>query len=114
MSEIPPTSIKLHQKSHILEIEFTDQSHYELPCEYLRVFSPSAEVRVAKSRGNWIRGKENVAITKIEPIGQYAVRLVFDDGHHSGIYSWKTLRELGENQDSNWQLYCQQTKPEII
>ena len=108
MSEMAPTQIKLHRKSRLLEIHFDDASHYELPCEYLRVFSPSAEVRAAKNRGESIVGKQSVTINRVEPVGQYAVRLVFDDGHDSGIYSWNTLIQLGENFTSNWQDYCQQ------
>ncbi len=108
MSDVLATHISLHQKSRILEIHFSDATIYELPCEYLRVFSPSAEVRVAKNRGECITGKELVGINRIEPIGQYAIRLVFDDGHKSGIYSWKTLKDLGENFTTNWQDYQHQ------
>ena len=108
MSDIVPTQIKLHQKSRLLEVHFNDQTSYKLPCEYLRVYSPSAEVRAAKNRGETIVGKQQVNISSIEPMGQYAVRLVFDDGHESGIYSWGTLKNLGENYDKNWQDYIQQ------
>ena len=108
MSEIVPTQIKLHQKSRFLEVHFDDQSSYTLPYEYLRVYSPSAEVRAAKNRGEIVVGKQQVNIDGIEPVGQYAVRLTFDDGHDSGIYSWKTLQHLGENYDKYWQDYAQQ------
>ena len=108
MSEIVPTQIKLHQKSRLLEVHFNDQTSYKLPCEYLRVYSPSAEVRAAKNRGETIVGKEQVSINSIEPVGQYAIRLAFDDGHDSGIYSWKTLKNLGENYSNYWQDYVQQ------
>ena len=108
MSEVVPTQIKLHQKSRLLEVHFNDQTSYKLPCEYLRVFSPSAEVRAAKNRGETIVGKERVSIDSIDPVGQYAVRLIFDDGHDSGIYSWKTLKNLGENYSNYWQDYVQQ------
>jgi DUF971 family protein/molybdopterin converting factor small subunit len=108
MSEMVPTQIKLHQKTRLLEVHFSDQTSYKLPCEYLRVYSPSAEVRAAKNRGETIVGKEQVNISSIEPVGQYAVRLVFDDGHDSGIYSWKTLKNLGENYPNYWQDYVQQ------
>lgn len=108
MSDIIPTHIAVHQKSREFEIHFNDGTEYHLPFEYLRVFSPSAEVRVAKKRGELIRGKESVNISKVEPIGSYAVRIVFDDGHDSGIYSWKVLQELSENQQQNWQQYQQQ------
>ena len=83
MSEVVPTQIKLHQKSRLLEVHFNDQTSYKLPCEYLRVYSPSAEVRAAKNRGETIVGKEQVSINSIEPVGQYAIRLAFDDGHDS-------------------------------
>lgn len=108
MSEVVPTQIKLHQKSRLLEVHFNDQTSYKLPCEYLRVFSPSAEVKAAKNRGETIVGKERVSIDSIDPVGQYAVRLIFDDGHDSGIYSWKTLKNLGENYSNYWQDYVQQ------
>lgn len=100
-----PTDIKLHQKSRILEISFDDGARFELPCEYLRVFSTSAEVQAAKERGEVISGKEEVNITKIEPVGSYAVTLTFDDGHDTGIFSWNTLYELGRDYDKNWQDY---------
>jgi DUF971 family protein/molybdopterin converting factor small subunit len=100
-----PTDIKLHQKSRILEISFDDGARFELPCEYLRVLSTSAEVQAAKERGEVISGKEDVNITKIEPVGTYAVNLVFDDGHDTGIFSWNTLYELGRDYDKNWQDY---------
>jgi DUF971 family protein/molybdopterin converting factor small subunit len=97
-----PTEINLHQRSRILSIGFDDGKTFELPCEYLRVFSKAAEVRAMDQP---VTGKEAVNITRIEPQGQYAVRLVFDDGHDTGIYSWDTLYSLGENKDANWQTY---------
>jgi DUF971 family protein len=101
-----PTEIKLHQTSRRLEVAFEDGTHFELPCEYLRVFSPSAEVRGhGPGTGTLVTGKENVNITAIEPVGNYAVRLVFDDGHATGLYSWNILHELGVNQETNWQDY---------
>lgn len=108
MSDIHPTHIAVHQQSRQFEIHFSDGSEYALPIEYLRVFSPSAEVRVAKQRGELIRGKEQVNILKVEPMGSYAVRIVFDDGHDSGVYSWSTLKQLGEQFEPNWQQYQQQ------
>ncbi len=103
---IHPTEIKLHQTSRLLEVAFEDGARFELPCEYLRVFSPSAEVRGhGPGSGVLVTGKENVNITAIEPVGNYAVRLVFDDGHSTGLYSWNVLHELGANQESNWQDY---------
>ena len=100
-----PTQLSLHRQSRNLELSFDDGSHFTLPCEYLRVSSPSAEVRVAESRGETITGKESVNITRIVPVGNYAVRLVFDDGHDTGVYSWETLYELGRSYEKNWRSY---------
>ncbi len=101
--EIPvPIEINLHQKSHLLAIRFSDGASYELPCEYLRVFSTAAEVKASNQP---VTGKEKINIDKIEPQGQYAIRLVFDDGHDTGIFSWETLYALGKNRDKNWQDY---------
>ena len=103
---IRPTDIKLHQKSRMLEVHFEDGSHFEMPCEYLRVYSPSAEVR-GHGPGQEVlqTGKEHVNIDAIEPVGTYAVVFRFDDGHHTGIYSWDTLYDLGSNKSSNWKEY---------
>lgn len=105
---VRPTDIKLHQKSRVLEVAFDDGSHFNLPCEYLRVYSPSAEVR-GHSPGQEVLqiGKENVNITQIEPVGSYAVCLFFDDGHSTGIYSWDWLHNLGTNQESLWKQYLE-------
>jgi DUF971 family protein len=101
-----PTEIKLHQQSRILEVAFNDGSRFEMPCEYLRVFSPSAEVRGHGPGQEVLQvGKKNVEIKAIEPVGQYAVVLVFSDGHDSGIYSWDYLYDLGRKQDFYWQAY---------
>jgi DUF971 family protein/molybdopterin converting factor small subunit len=105
MSEITPTHIALHQQSRELEIHFSDGGQYHLPCEYLRVFSPSAEVKAAKNRGEIVRGKQDVNINAIEPMGSYAVRIIFDDGHDSGVYSWSTLKQLSEQHEDNWKQY---------
>lgn len=103
---IRPTEIKLHQGSRRLEVAFEDGARFDLPCEYLRVFSPSAEVRGhGPGSETLVIGKENVNITAIEPIGNYAVRLVFDDGHATGLYSWSVLYDLGTEQARNWQDY---------
>ena len=103
---IRPTEIKLHQASRLLEVAFEDGSHFELPCEYLRVFSPSAEVRGhGPGTATLVTGKEKVNISAIEPVGNYAVKLVFDDGHSTGLYSWNVLHDLGVEQESNWQDY---------
>lgn len=103
-----PTEIRLHKKSRILELVYPDDSRYELSCEYLRVHSPSAEVR-GHGPGQEVLmvGKESVAITAIEPVGRYAVRLRFSDGHDSGLYTWQYLRELCEGRDENWQSYLE-------
>lgn len=97
-----PTEIKLHAKSRMLTIGFDDGAVFELPCEYLRVFSKAAEVRTADRP---ITGKEGVNISSIEPQGQYAIRVVFDDGHDTGIFSWDTLYTLGRDQEKNWADY---------
>ncbi|HEX9628017.1 MAG TPA: DUF971 domain-containing protein [Acidiferrobacterales bacterium] len=105
-TSVRPTDIKLHQKSHVLEIAFDDGSHFKLPCEFLRVYSPSAEVRGHGPGQEVLQlGKENVNITQIEPVGSYAICLHFDDGHSTGIYSWDLLRSLGENQEQLWAQY---------
>lgn len=105
-NKVYPTTINLHQKSKVLEIDFDDGKSYTLPCEYLRVHSPSAEVR-GHAPGQEVlqTGKEAVNIVAIEPIGEYAVRLVFDDAHNSGLYSWNYLYDLGKNRIEKWQEY---------
>jgi DUF971 family protein len=98
-----PTEIVLHQQSKVLEVSFDDGSQFRLPCELLRVYSPSADVRGhGPGQGVLQLGKENVNIKTIEPVGHYAVKLVFDDGHDTGIYSWDYLHELGSHQDEMW------------
>lgn len=97
-----PTEINLHQKSRILAVTFSDGQKFEFPCEYLRVFSRAADVRALQQP---VTGKEDVNISKIEPVGHYALRLHFDDGHDTGAYSWNTLYELGLKQEKNWQEY---------
>ncbi len=101
-----PTNIALHQKSRVLELTWPDDVVHRLPCEYLRVYSPSAEVRGhAPGQETLQLGKENVNITAIEPVGNYAVKLVFDDSHDSGLYDWGLLRELGDNYEKHWNDY---------
>ena len=101
-----PTEIKLHQKSRILEIAFEDGSVFELPCEYLRVYSPSAEVRGhGPDQGVLQVGKEDVTITAIRPVGHYAIAPSFNDGHDSGIYTWELLYNLGRRQTELWNEY---------
>jgi len=101
-----PSAIKLHQKSRVLEISFADGKTFPLPCEFLRVYSPSAEVR-GHGPGQEVlqAGKKNVEITHIEPVGNYAIQLTFSDGHATGIYSWDLLYDYGLHQEQMWQLY---------
>jgi DUF971 family protein len=101
-----PVSINLLQKSRLLVIEYSDGAKFELGCELLRVYSPSAEVRGHGPGQEVLQvGKENVNIREIEPMGHYAVRLVFDDGHESGIYTWDYLYDLGARRDEYWRRY---------
>ena len=106
-----PTEIILHKKSKTLEVRFAANECFILPCEYLRVFSPSAEVR-GHGIGNekCVVGKEQVNILAIEPVGNYAIKPIFSDGHQSGIFSWETLYDLGLNQEKNWQSYLEKVK----
>lgn len=106
MNTPQPTDIKLLQKSRILELAFDNGDKFYLPCEYLRVYSPSAEVQGhGQGQVQWPRNKQDVNIIAIEPVGQYAIKLVFDDEHNTGIYSWQYLYELASNQEENWQTY---------
>ena len=110
MTQIPrPTEIRLRKSAGVVAVTFDDGSRYELPFEYLRVFSPSAEVR---GHGTEILqvGKEKVKVVAVEPVGSYAVRLKFDDGHDTGLYSWPVLHELGVNQKENWERYLKRLK----
>jgi len=101
-----PTEIKLHQKTRALEISFADGKTFLLPCEFLRVYSPSAEVR-GHGPGQEVlqAGKKNVEITQIEPAGSYAIQFTFSDGHSTGIYSWDLLYDYGLHQQAMWQRY---------
>ena len=99
-----PTDISIHRWSRTLAIAFDDGVAYELPCEYLRVFSKAAEVRTMDRP---VTGKEEVNIERVEPQGRYAVRIVFDDGHDTGIYSWDSLYTLGADREKNWTEYLQ-------
>ncbi|MBY0484263.1 MAG: DUF971 domain-containing protein [Nitrosomonas sp.] len=103
-----PTEIKLHQKSRILDITFSDGKAFQFSCEFLRVHSPSAEVS-GHGPGQEVlqTGKKMVSIQKIEPIGNYAIQLNFTDGHNTGLYSWDLLYNYGLNQDKIWQRYLQ-------
>jgi DUF971 family protein len=101
-----PTEIKLHQKSRVMEITFSDGRGFRLPYEYLRVHSPSAEVRGHGPGQELLQtGKREVEIRALEAVGSYAVQPVFSDGHSTGIYSWEYLYELGQNQDRLWTEY---------
>ena len=107
MSTVPvPTRLRLRRRSRLLELSYGDGRDFELPCEYLRVYSPSAEVR-GHGPGQEILlvGKERVGIAAVEPVGRYAIRLRFDDGHDSGLYTWEYLHELATERDEKWQDY---------
>lgn len=101
-----PTDIQLHTRSRELELTYPEGEHYHLSCEYLRVYSPSAEVK-GHGPGQEVlqTGKLKVAIKAIRPVGNYALQLVFDDGHDTGLYSWDYLYQLCTEQEANWQDY---------
>ena len=106
MSDPVPAEIKLRTTSRLLEVSFADGNRFQLPFEYLRVHSPSAEVQGhGPGQEVLVLGKENVGIRAVDPVGQYAVRLVFDDGHDTGLYTWKYLHELGREYADNWARY---------
>lgn len=101
-----PTEITLHQKSQVLEIAFADGSTFRLPSEFLRVHSPSAEVRGHGPGQEVLQvGKKDVQILAVEPVGSYAVQFRFSDGHDTGIYSWDLLYDFGRHQSDMWQQY---------
>ena len=106
-----PTDIRLHQKSRVLEVVFDNGAEFRLPCEFLRVHSPSAEVQGHGAGQETLQvGKEQVNIKEIEPVGAYAVKLHFDDGHNTGLFSWEFLYRVGQNQEAMWQSYLQRLK----
>lgn len=107
MAQSPtPLEIKLHQQSNLLEIHFDNETECMLSCEFLRVHSPSAEVQGHSPQQAILQvGKENVGILKIEPVGNYAIKIIFSDGHDTGIYSWDYLYRLGENYEQMWLEY---------
>ncbi|HSG59837.1 MAG TPA: DUF971 domain-containing protein [Pseudomonadales bacterium] len=101
-----PSKVKLHRGSNTLELQYSDGREFQLRAEYLRVYSPSAEVRghgAGQEVLQW--GKKHVALTNVEAAGKYALKLIFDDGHDSGLYSWDYLLELGQNEATKWQEY---------
>jgi DUF971 family protein len=105
-AQVRVTDIRLRTKSRVLDVVFEDAERYSLPFEYLRVYSPSAEVRGHGPGQETLQlGKHEVTITAVEPVGHYAVRLKFDDGHDTGLYTWAYLRELGETREAKWQHY---------
>jgi DUF971 family protein len=106
VSEPWPRELRLKSAEKVLEVTFEDGAHFRLPAEYLRVESPSAEVQGhGPSQKQLVHGRAQVAIRAVEPVGNYAVRLVFDDGHDTGIYSWRYLHELGREQETRWRQY---------
>ena len=108
MPDPVPVEIKLRSRSRLLCVAFDDGVGFELPFEYLRVHSPSAELKGhGPGQEVLVLGKENVAIRAVEPVGQYAVKLVFDDGHDTGLYSWKYLYELGRDREQKWARYLE-------
>ena len=111
MSKQQPSQIQLHQQSRILEIDFENGDCFKLDCEYLRVYSPSAEVMGhGPGEGKLQVGKEDVNIVSIEPVGNYAIKPTYDDGHSSGIYTWDYLHELGSRYEEYWQRYLARLK----
>ena len=101
-----PVEIKLRRQSRVLDVAFDDGQRYELPFEYLRVYSPSAEVRGHGPGQETLQlGKHEVLVRAVDPVGNYAVRLVFDDGHDTGLYTWGYLYELGVTRAAKWQQY---------
>lgn len=106
MAEAWPTELRLDKDKHELTVSFDDGKSFALPAELLRVLSPSAEVQGhSEAQRVTVAGKRNVRIVRIEPVGNYAVRIGFDDGHDTGLYMWEYLRELGENAEARWQAY---------
>jgi DUF971 family protein len=103
---LAPTDIRLRTRSGLLTVRFDSATEFDLSFEYLRVYSPSAEVKGHGAGQETLQtGKEQVRIKSVDPIGHYAVRLVFDDGHDSGLYTWQYLYELGRDKERNWQSY---------
>jgi DUF971 family protein len=101
-----PIELKLRTRSRVLDVTFDNGARFELPFEYLRVYSPSAEVRGHGAGQETLQlGKDQVGIRQVEPVGNYSVRLIFDDGHDTGLYTWPYLYELGRDHAAKWQQY---------
>ena len=108
MADSWPTELRLDKDKRVLTVTFEDGKSFALPAELLRVLSPSAEVQGhSEAQRVTVAGKKTVGITRIEPVGNYAVRIVFDDTHDTGLYVWAYLRELGEHREARWQDYLQ-------
>ena|SRR5680860_114398 len=108
MADPWPTELRLDKDKRVLTVAFEDGRSFALPAEFLRVLSPSAEVQGhSEAQRVTVAGKKNVGILRLEPVGNYAVRVVFDDGHDTGLFVWAYLRELGENKEARWQAYLQ-------
>ena len=106
MDDAWPTELRLDKDKRVLSVTFDDGRSFALPAELLRVLSPSAEVQGhSPEQRVTVGGKKNVSIVRLEPVGNYAVRIVFDDGHDTGLFVWEYLRELGENREARWQDY---------
>jgi DUF971 family protein len=109
MADPWPTELKLDKDKRVLNVSFDDGASFKLPAELLRVMSPSAEVQGhSPEQRVTVPGKKNVTILGLEPVGNYAVRIAFDDGHDTGLYVWEYLRELGEHREARWQSYLQE------
>jgi DUF971 family protein len=106
MADPWPTELRLDKDKRVLTVTFDDGQSFVLPAELLRVLSPSAEVQGhSEDQRVTVAGKKNVGIVRIEPVGNYAARIVFDDGHDTGLFVWDYLRELGKNREARWQSY---------
>lgn len=111
MSDAMPVEIKLRQRSRVLEVSFDDGCRFELPFEYLRVHSPSAEVQGhSPDQRVLVLDKQSVGVRAVEPVGQYAVKLSFDDGHDTGLYTWKYLYQLGSQREQLWTEYLERVQ----
>lgn len=106
-----PVTINLLKESRLLRLVYEDDTEFSLGFEFLRVYSPSAEVKGHGPNDAVLQtGKETVGITELEPVGNYAIKIIFDDGHNTGLYSWEYLYDLGSNMDMYWQDYLQRLK----